>query len=176
MILSIFRRKRPPIAERTHAAIVAAARHPVFHAVHGVPDTIEGRFEMVVLHTFLYMDRTRASADPTMKDLTQEVVDFGFFEFDRAMRDLGVSDTRVPKKMKALAAHFYGRVTSYDPVLVAGDEAGLAAAIGRVVFADEAAPGARALARHALATRAHLATVSDSILLAGDVTFPEPTA
>jgi cytochrome b pre-mRNA-processing protein 3 len=176
MILSIFRQKRPPIAEKLHASLVEASRKPVFYASLGVPDTVEGRFEMISLHMFLYMNRVRTTQNPALRELTQEVLDWGFLEFDRAIRDLGVSDTRVPKKMKKLAAHFYGRVQALEPLLSANDVGGLSATLGRIVYSDETAPGAIRLAQYTLSARDHLETLAEESLLQGVISFPEPVA
>lgn len=169
MILSIFRPKRPPIAEMTHAVITEAARDPSLFTDLAVPDTVEGRFEMVVLFAILYVER--ADRDPALAELVQEVVDWTFLEFDRALRDLGVSDTRVPKKMKGLAEAFYGRVAAYKPALAAGDRAALSQALRRIVYADADTAPADRLAARVLEAKAALDRTPREDLLAGRPRF-----
>jgi cytochrome b pre-mRNA-processing protein 3 len=113
--------------------MVALARAPRFYAELGVPDTVEGRFEMIVLHVALALRRLHG-VDET---LAEQVLEVMWGDLDRSIRELGVGDLSVSKKMRLLARSFYGRATSYDAALQAGDEAGLAAALVRNVHDDE---------------------------------------
>jgi cytochrome b pre-mRNA-processing protein 3 len=172
VILSLFRRKEPsPIPLDLHDAIVAEARSVALYADFGVPDTVTGRFEMVVLHAHLFLRRARREQD-RLGDLAQEVVDRTFLEFDRALREMGVGDTSVPRKMKTMARAFYGRGAAYDPALDARDVDALASVLRRVVFEDKDAGDPRGLALRVLAMEAHLTdAVSAGDLLEGIVSF-----
>src|SRR4029079_1330843 len=113
-----------------YAALVAQARAPGLYAVLGVPDTVTGRFEMVVLHSILIIDRLKRSG-VAGKELGQEVFDAFCRDMDQSLRELGFGDQSVPKRMKQLGESFYGRAEAYGRAL--GDHAGLAAALGRNV-------------------------------------------
>src|SRR5262245_54639907 len=92
--------------------IVAAARQPAFYAVGGVPDTPLGRYEMISLQLFLVLHRLRGEVG-AIREIAQELTDRFFAELDHSIRELGVGDLSVPKRMKKLARMFYGRVVSY---------------------------------------------------------------
>ena len=143
--------QRPCQPERSvYEAIVAAARHPVFYAEWGVADTLDGRFDMISLHTFLVLDRLKG-AEQTFR---QELVDEFFRDMDRSLREMGVGDVSVGKKVRKMAEVFYGRVAAYDAAL-AGQRDALEAALARNVFPDEpAGAGAPAAGRLCAATSA----------------------
>lgn len=149
MILRLFRpRKDRARVRAVYAVIVAQARQPVFYAELGVPDTLEGRYDMLMLHAFLYMHRLKDEAEP-IKDVAQEVFDYMFSDMDRSLREIGIGDLTVPKKIKKMAQAFYGRAAAYDGALVkAGPD--LAAAVQRNVFGGDAAAacGAQAVAEY----------------------------
>lgn len=120
---------------RVHAiysAIVAQARQPVFYAELGVPDTLEGRFEMLLVHAYLYVRRLKG--DPAGEETARQVIETMFDDMDRALREIGVGDLSVGKKIKKMAQAFYGRAEAYDAGL-AGDRLG--EAIQRNVFGGE---------------------------------------
>jgi cytochrome b pre-mRNA-processing protein 3 len=149
--------KADAIASALYGAIVAQARTPALYAGLGVADTLEGRFEMVVLHTILVLDRL-AEGDDAAKAMAQRVFDLHCTDMDRSLRELGVGDLGVPKRMKKMAESFYGRAGVYRPALAAGDRAGLAEAIARNVFPGVTdPPGAAPLADYALASAGLLA-------------------
>lgn len=116
-----------------YGALVAQARSPEFYLHTGVPDTVEGRFEMVALHVFLVLRRLKAGGERG-KALGQEVFDILFDDMDQTLREMGVGDLSVGKKIKALASSFYGRIQAYSEGLDESGEASLEAAVGRNVF------------------------------------------
>ena len=117
-------------AARLYEQIVAAARQPAFYAHWNVPDTPLGRFEMVSLHMVLFLRRIRGEAGD-LANIGQILTDEFFLDVDHSLRELGISDMGVPKRIKKLARMFYGRAKSYSDALDAGDHDALAAAIGR---------------------------------------------
>lgn len=171
MILKrIFQRPRP--AERSvYEAIVAAARHPVFYADMGVEDSLDGRFDMIALHTYMVLDRLKG----VVQDFRQALVDELFRDMDRSLREMGVGDVSVGKKVRKMAEVFYGRVAAYDKALEQGGDA-LEAAIARNVFPGQPA-GAHALrlANYVNEQRAHLAAQVPAEMAGGTVQFKEPT-
>jgi cytochrome b pre-mRNA-processing protein 3 len=161
------------MVERLHAEIVAAARQPALYTEYGIADTFEGRFEAVTLHASLVLRQLNAM-DPPAPDLAQDLADAMFVHFDRTLREMGVGDSSVPKRMKALAEAFLGRGVAYDQALRAGEASALAAALTRNVYADKA-DGAR-LARFVESSRAALAEAPFAAFAQGPVPFPEPAS
>ncbi len=134
MIFKLFRRNEPePFA--LYGAIVAQARQPTFYTSFSVPDTLDGRFDMVVLHIVLVCRRLRGpgGADETG---SQALFDLFMRDMDRSLREMGVGDTAVPKRIKKMVAAFYGRLSAYVAALDSGDLDGLASAIGRNIFPE----------------------------------------
>src|ERR1700748_3412265 len=121
MILPRFRRNpNARIIAALYGAIVAQARRPAFYGLWGVPDTMLGRFDMVVLHAALLLRRLRAVDAATAglaQDLGQGVFDAFCRDMDDNLREMGVSDIGVPRKMRKLAEAFYGRARAYDTAL-----------------------------------------------------------
>ena len=145
-----------------HHLIVAQSREPALYEAGGLPDTIEGRFESLDLHVLLVLRRLRALPAPA-DEVAQELVDRVFAHFDIALRELGVGDSGVSRRVKKLASAFYNRMRRYDPLLNAGEPAALAAEIAGHL---EIEPGGLVpLARYALASEAALAACDlDTIL------------
>lgn len=175
MILSLFKRKASRNSVRAvYGAIVAAARHEKPYAEWGVPDTVDGRYDMIILHAVLVLERLSAegaAAQAFAQALTDEV----FADMDRSLREMGVGDLSVGKKVRRMAEIFYGRASAYRPLLQAGDLGGLAQALGRNVFAEtETDEGPRHLAGYALAVLGHLQERPIAPILSGQVDFPEP--
>lgn len=155
---------------------VSSARDKYFYATLGVPDTLDGRFDMVGLHAALLIRRLRQCPEPGPA-IAQAVFDAMFSDMDRNLREMGVSDLAVGKRVRAMWEAFHGRAQAYDAALDADDPDALAAAIGRNVWRGEAAPvGATGtLARVALAQSAQLANQSLADFAAGQVQFLSAT-
>lgn len=176
MILEAFKRRSrtaPGAAEAIYARIVAQARSPELYRDLGVPDTVMGRFEMIVLHTFLYLHRLKA-ADAAARARGQAVFDAMFADLDASLREIGVGDLSVPKKIKAMAQSFYGRTDVYDRALDAGDEEALQRALARNVYGDEASrtSAVAGLAAYVKAAAAQLAVQPTPALVAEGPAFP----
>ncbi len=116
-----------------YGQIVAQARQPAFYGGLGVPDTPEGRFDMIVLHVVLVMRRLRAE-DAAGRALAQELFDVFFADMDRNLREMGTSDLSVPKRVRGMAEAFYGRAAVYDAAIDANSTEGLHAALERNLF------------------------------------------
>jgi cytochrome b pre-mRNA-processing protein 3 len=162
----------PPIL---YGAIVAQARSPAFYSIMGVADTVDGRFEMVVLHTHLAVRRLLGGS-VLVAPVGQAVFDLFCEDMDRSLRELGVGDMAVPKRMRKLGEAYYGRAAAYDEALAASDGAALADALARNVFPDgDARRGAPALAAYVRAAVEALAAVPEADLADGRAPFPEPS-
>ncbi len=175
MILSLFR-KDPAVeaGEALYEAAVGQARTALFYADFGVPDTVEGRFEMIVLHVYLILRKLKGDS-PGEKKVGQKLFDAMFHNMDASLRELGVGDLSVGRKIRKLAESFFGRVGAYDEALKPNvPPEALVVALGRNVFEDEAAPGARALAAYVRRAAASINGQPVPRLVGGIVQFPKP--
>jgi cytochrome b pre-mRNA-processing protein 3 len=127
-------------------AVTDASRRPSLFGPGRIPDTLEGRFEAMALYGTLAM--ARLQSDPGAAPLAQEFADQLFRAFDAGLREAGVGDLTVPKRMHRLAGAFYGRLEAYAGAIRAGGGSPLAAVLGRNIFADEAHSYAAVLADH----------------------------
>src|SRR5258705_7464551 len=123
MIFNLFRRTPPEIdtIASLHGTIVAQARASAFYQDYGVPDTVSGRFEMVVLHAVLLLHRLNAAPEP-VRALGQAVFDMFCSDMDANLRELGVGDLAVPRTMRRIGEAFYGRQQAYEAALDAPDQ------------------------------------------------------
>lgn len=173
MFFSLFRRAaNRRLIDRLHGEIVAASRNSVLFTDYAIEDTFEGRFEAVTLHAALVLRRLNAMPRPA-PELAQELADAVFRHFEMALREMGVSDIAVPKRMKTLAEAFVGRGAAYELALTKGESA-LAAALGRNVYANRANPDR--LMRYVKATNSALGNAPLEAFTVGPVPFPEPSA
>lgn len=173
MIAGLFRRAgaRRRAVEGLHVALSEAARRPGLYTDLGVPETVEGRFESLCLHAILVLRRLNRLPPPAA-EVAQDLVNSVFTQLDASLRELGVGDMGVSKRMKKLGAAFYGRAEGYDAALEAGDVAALAAALVRNVLGGEG--DGRGLAAYVRAADAALAGADLDGLLAAGPPFPEP--
>jgi cytochrome b pre-mRNA-processing protein 3 len=167
---------RPPELPAAHAvytALVAAARAPVFYARHGVPDTLDGRFEMIALHVFLVLHRVKGA--PEGQRFGQVLYDVMFADMDRALREMGTGDLSVGKQVKRMASGLAGRITTYQAGLEG--TADLAEALRRNLYGTVAEPAAADLAAVADYVRAQAAALAGQPveqIVAGTVSFASP--
>jgi cytochrome b pre-mRNA-processing protein 3 len=158
-----------------YRAAVAAAREPWFYQSLGVPDTLDGRFDLVALHAFLLIHRLQDEPEPG-STLAQAVFDAMFSDMDDNLREIGVSDLSVGKRMRAMWEAFHGRGLVYAVTLQAGDGGALESALARNVWRGAAPEGAAAsLARIVLAQAAHLADQPLAALASGKAQFLSAT-
>lgn len=156
-------------ADSLHDWAVSQSRAPALYREMGAPDTVEGRFEMLTLHVLLLMDRLKGGAAADLA-LRQHLFDRYISHLDGAMREMGVGDLAMGKRMRALGEAFYGRAKAYDLALAALPQRGeLESLIARTALAHAPAASARALAGHVVDCRAGLALCTDAALLAGSV-------
>ena len=169
-LMNLFGRRRHERAGfALYTAAVAAARDPWAFEALDVPDTLDGRFDMVGMQVFLVVHRLHTEGKAG-KDLAQAVFDAMFADMDTNLRELGVGDMTVAKKVKAMWEAFHGRSTAYAAAIDSGDTAGLASALERNVWRMEAPPGAPAeLARAMLDQARILAAKPLTDFLAGRV-------
>ncbi|MCV3738210.1 ubiquinol-cytochrome C chaperone [Rhizobium sp. TRM96647] len=175
MIFGLLKKKNANqrIVERQYGHLTAAARQPYLYERLDVPDTVMGRLEMLSAVMIVYFRRTRASAT-SGQEIAQQIVDAFFQDIDHSIRELGISDVGVPKRMKKLAARFYGRLESYAAALDAGDETALAQALKRNIYPEtgEDGPDMQELARYLFAAEAHLTALDEATVEAGEALLP----
>ena len=140
---SMFGRSKTQVAvDRIYQIAVDQARKSDLYEKYGVPDTVDGRFEMVTLHIFLVLRRLKGAKSPG-RDISQALFDYMFEDMDLSLREMGAGDMGVGKRVKAMVQAFYGRVASYEEGLAAKGDV-LAKAIERNVFGTVDAPGCAA--------------------------------
>lgn len=169
---SIFRRSRPSDAAHTlYGIVVEQARLPRFFADLEVPDTVDGRFEMVSLHMFLVLRHIKAASESTTA-VAQELFDVMFDDMDLSLREMGAGDMGVGKRVKAMVQAFYGRVAAYEKGF-AGGEAALQEALCRNAYgtADPSENSVASLSRYVRAQDEHLAGQDPLRIAAGELVF-----
>ena len=166
----------PGTIETIYGMIVTQAREPEFYRNLGVLDTVNGRFDLLVLHLWMVLRRMKSietGAGPSQALFSQALFDRFCEDMDANLREMGVGDTIVPKRMRAFGEAFYGRVAAYDLALSAGREP-LAQALCKNILNGEHLDKAGQLAIYAEAALADLAALDDTALLAGSWKFPSP--
>ena len=158
-----------------YSAVVRQARQARLYTGYGVPDTPDGRYDMIMVHAFLLLQRLKRDHDRT-QDLGQAFFDLMFDDMDQNLREMGAGDIGVSHRIKDMAKAFYGRIAAYEDGMRRGDEA-LAAAVARNVYRNgDPAPGCiDGLAAYMRAQAAALAAQSTDDLSAGRVAFDEPS-
>jgi cytochrome b pre-mRNA-processing protein 3 len=142
--------------EALYEAAVRQARQPDFYGALAVPDTTEGRFELYSLHLVLLLHRLKGQGS-SATETAQALFDTYLGALDNALREMGVGDLTVPKKMRRLGEAFYGRATQYEAILAAGDRNELVGLLQRTVFDGAGAETCGKLADYVLEASAGLA-------------------
>jgi cytochrome b pre-mRNA-processing protein 3 len=168
------RRRDRLAASKLYGAIVSAAREPAHYQAMGAPDTIEGRFGVLVLHVAAVIDRL-ARLGIEGERLAQHVTEAFVTDIDDNLREIGVGDLSVPRKVRKAAAALLERGQAYRQALRVGDRDALATLIGEHVVGRAEPAAGRALANRLQALAAALERSSTEHLLAGDLKLPEAT-
>ena len=171
------KRFEPTTERRVYEQIVAQARQPWFYADVDVPDTVEGRYDMIMLHCFMVFERL-SGAGSASDAFSQLVFDELFKDMDRSLRELGVGDLSVGKKIRKMAEMFYGRATAYRNALAqagSDDRAELKVVLERNVYDGNGSNSALGqLAQYVLDLKDALAQQEIATILAGEISFPPP--
>jgi cytochrome b pre-mRNA-processing protein 3 len=164
-------RGRRLAAHTAYGRIVERARAPDFYLMAGVPDTVDGRFELLALHGFLVLNRLKREHAASAA-FAQELFDTMFADLDQTLREMGAGDLGVGPRVKAMARGFYGRIAAYERGL--DDEVELEAALRRNLYGTASGIGEAAvagMARYMRRQAAALVALPLAALLAGDVAF-----
>lgn len=166
-----FGRRHERVGFELYGAVVAAARHPAFYRDIGVPDTLDGRFDLVGLYASLLILRLETEP-PLGHALAQAVFDAMFSDMDVNLREMGVGDLSVGKRVKAMWTAFHGRAQAYAAALAEPDPTSLEAALARNVWRGKAeAKDAAVLASLVRNEQRHLAEQPLTGLAQGSVRF-----
>lgn len=157
--------------EVIYGMIVTQAREALFYRDLAVPDTVNGRFDLLLLHLWMVLRRMRPMQGGA--DLSQALFDRFCDDMDANLREMGVGDLSVPKRMQAFGEAFYGRSAAYDLALTAGQEP-LAQALCKNILNGEHLDEARQLAVYAEAAIAALERLDEAAVLGGSWKFPSP--
>ena len=166
--------RKPPAPPRgtietIYGMIVTQAREPLFYRDLGVPDTVNGRFDLLLMHLWLVLRRFKSVEAGS--DLSQALFDHFCIDMDDNLREMGVGDLTVPKRMQAFGEAFYGRTAAYDLALTDSDEA-LAQSFCKNILNGQDVDKARELAAYARQAVAALARADTAALKQGAWSFP----
>lgn len=171
MILSILRKDpRREAAEALYTTVAEAARRPAFFVDWGVPDTAEGRFEVLALHMILLLDRLAADG-PAAAKLAEMTSETYFEALDAGLRELGVGDLSVGRRIRTMAESYIGRAKTYRVALASRDIEHLEDALARNVYGALTAP-AGGLASYMMMAAEALKSQPSARLVSGIVEFP----
>jgi cytochrome b pre-mRNA-processing protein 3 len=174
MIFPLFRRSsRQDTISTLYGTIVAQARLPCFYREYGVPDTVNGRFDLLVLHLAIALDRL---GEVELRPMGQALFDRFCEDMDDNLREIGVGDLSVPKEMQRIGEAFYGRAQAYRSALASDGDEALVAALAKNVYggaAPEPAAPVRLAAYIREAVRG-LGAQQPADLLAGKLRMPDP--
>lgn len=165
------RQDRDQAAAAIYAGLVVAARQPALYLQGGVADTEDGRFEMLALHVGLMLRRLYVGG-PAARPLARALLAAFHADLDQSLRELGVGDLRVGKKVRAMSEALFGRLKAYDAALADADDAPLATALARNALGTDAPSAGAKLAHYVRAFAAALAAMTQDQLAAGE--WPAP--
>lgn len=169
MIMSLFRKdQKSGLPHSIYDEIVKQARNPWFYAECGAPDTVEGRFELLTIHVYLVLQRLKNQGEEATQ-LSQKIFDVFFENMDDSLREMGVGDLSVGKKIRIMAEAFYGRVGAYEECINKQSVKPLSQAISRNVFAKENAAGATAIADYLRQAKAMFEKTPIDKILSGEI-------
>jgi cytochrome b pre-mRNA-processing protein 3 len=179
MISLPFRRSRQTLnIDALYGMIVAQARSPAFYVGYGVPDTVAGRLDMIVLHLVLLvrqLSKDHGNVPGAVSPLGQQLFDRFCRDIDDNFREMGVGDLAVPKEMQRVAEAFYGRAKVYESALADPSATPLEAAVTRNVFGVTEPPvGARRLAAYMREVSRRLDEQESDALARAELEFPDP--
>lgn len=168
------RRVRKKSVSKIYGVMVNQARTPAFYSVLAVPDTPDGRFDLILLHSFLVHNRIKE--EQGAGQYAQALFDYMFREFDKALREMGVGDLSVPKQMKYMMKSYNGRLHRYSEGILSKEDADLKDALRRNIYRkveNVTDDQLTALENYVTENISALAAQGWSAIKGGDITFKE---
>ncbi|HEY4202177.1 MAG TPA: ubiquinol-cytochrome C chaperone family protein [Devosiaceae bacterium] len=171
MIFSLFRKNTDtPQVYAVYNAIVAQSRQQKFYAEWGVPDTVTGRFDMISLHMALLFRRLR-SEDKAVKAFSQAVFDLFFSDMDRSLREMGVGDLSIAKRIQKMGNLFFGFLASINAAMDTRNVQALEDVLSRNIYAGMEAPPVRLLAQYMISESEFLEAQSVAAIVSGQLSM-----
>ena len=162
------------VAMELYLEVVTQARQPYFYTDLAVPDTPDGRYDMIMIHAFLLLHRLKRDL-PHTEELSQDLFDIMFEDMDKSLREMGAGDVGIGRRIKEMAKAFYGRIAAYDESLKRSDES-LDIALQRNVYRKSSANDeqVKALGSYMRREAANLSDQPIEALLGGKLSFADP--
>ncbi|WP_022727449.1 ubiquinol-cytochrome C chaperone family protein [Fodinicurvata sediminis] len=169
---------RESAARALYESIMLQSRQPEFYTDYAVPDSTEGRFELLLIHLGLVIRRLKCEENEEARELSQNLFDFFVYDMDQSLRESGIGDLSVGPRLRRVGEAFYGRVKAYEAALDAGNESQeLGAALLRNLYATrESEPGQEtvmAMAEYLYRVDAFFAEQETPNILSGQIKFSE---
>lgn len=175
MFSSLFKKSNTvALPEQIYGSLVTQARSPVFFTDLGFPDSVMGRFDVLSLHVYLFARRMRSDGANLSMDLSQEVFDLYVSDVERALRELGIGDTSVPKKKKKMIRSFYGQIDDFDVALDEMSEAVIAEKVVSRYLVESDSDDPQPITQYMIAAEKHLAAQPIKSIMSGDMNWLSP--
>ena len=173
-MFGFFRKPKPIIANLVYNMLVEHARHPVFYKDYNAADSLDGRFDMIIIHMTLILRRYQAEKD---MEMVNEIQNAFFKDMDRNLREMGIGDVSVPKKIKKMAEAYLGRTAAYNEPLNNNDKEALSEALAKNVEAvQDKALNSESLSLYCIEQEEYLNDISSNDLSKGNFTMLPPNA
>jgi cytochrome b pre-mRNA-processing protein 3 len=163
------------VAMELYSSVVAQARQPYFYTDLAVPDTPDGRYDMIMIHAFLLLHRLKRDL-PNTKEISQALFDIMFEDMDKSLREMGAGDVGIGRRIKEMAKAFYGRIAAYDEGLNRDDDS-LDIALQRNVYRQSSVKNEQvsALGSYIRREAVNLSEQPTEALLSGRLSFADPS-
>ncbi len=162
------------IPDALYGTVMARSRNPVFFARYGIEDTVMGRFDILSLHVYLFARRMKQEGGEVALALGQDIFDRFVSDVDRALRELGIGDTSVPKKKKRMIRSFYGQIEDFDGPLDAGNMEELTIrALKRFYGIKGQSDAGREISAYMLEIGKRLGEIDFTTITKGEFSWPE---
>ncbi len=172
MLSALFKKSSSQQApQQLYGGLMTHARSTSFFMAYGVPDTVMGRFDMLSLHVYLLARRLRDDGSEAAQGLSQAVFDLYVYDVERALRELGIGDTSVPKKKKKMIRSFYGQIDDFDEAINSNDTNELLEKVSKRYLSETENPKPEVLSNYMLGTDVHLKKQEIKSILTGEVSW-----
>ncbi|MDP6896128.1 MAG: ubiquinol-cytochrome C chaperone family protein [Rhodospirillales bacterium] len=163
------------VAMELYSSVIAQARQPYFYTDLAVPDTPDGRYDMIMIHAFLILHRLKRDL-PNTKEISQALFDIMFEDMDKSLREMGAGDVGIGRRIKEMAKAFYGRIAAYDEGLNRDDDS-LDIALQRNVYRQSSVKNEQvsALGSYIRREAVNLSDQPTEVLLGGKLSFADPS-